>query len=321
MTTPRLGAPELATSQANKEETVNEQICYVEQGAGSFTFKDRDLATPPGSPSDGDCYLVAASATGAWSGQAGKIAFYMNTSWEFITAKEGFTAWINDEDIFVGFNGTTWDEVTTANPIEVLDEGASETANLVSLDFVGAGVSASDDGSGNVTVTITGGGGGGGAWQLQWGPFVNEAPSSNYATLDTRNGHPCLDFDTTTQEAAIFTGVLPPDYLGGGITVTVFCSMTSATSGTVGWLVSIERINASGLDIDADSFATAQTITATTVPGTSGQVLAMSVNISNGANMDSLAAGELFRIKIERDVSNDTATGDAELLRVLMVEQ
>jgi hypothetical protein len=245
----------------------------------------------------------------------------MNTSWEFITAKEGFTAWINDEDIFVGFNGTTWDEVTTANPIEVLDEGASETTNLVSLDFVGAGVSASDDGSGNVTVTITGGGGGGGAWQLQWGPFVNEAPSSNYATLDTRNGHPCLDFDTTTQEAAIFTGVLPPDYLGGGITVTVFCSMTSATSGTVGWLVSIERINASGLDIDADSFATAQTITATTVPGTSGQVLAMSVNISNGANMDSLAAGELFRIKIERDVSNDTATGDAELLRVLMVEQ
>ena len=34
-----------------------------------------------------------------------------------------------------------------------------ELAALVSLDFVGAGVSASDDGFGNVTVTIAGGGG------------------------------------------------------------------------------------------------------------------------------------------------------------------
>lgn len=44
--------------------------------------------------------------------------------------------------------------------IEVLDEGVSETAALVSLDFVGAGVVASDDGSGNVTVTISSGGAG-----------------------------------------------------------------------------------------------------------------------------------------------------------------
>jgi hypothetical protein len=50
----------------------------------------------------------------------------------------------------------------TGGVIEVLDEGVSETATLVSLDFVGAGVSASDDGSGNVTVTVSGSGGGGG---------------------------------------------------------------------------------------------------------------------------------------------------------------
>jgi hypothetical protein len=50
--------------------------------------------------------------------------------------------------------------VAGAGAIEVLDEGVSETAALVSLDFVGAGVSANDDGSGNVTVTIAGGGSG-----------------------------------------------------------------------------------------------------------------------------------------------------------------
>lgn len=169
--------------------------------------------------------------------------------------------------------------------------------------------------------TLDASGGGGGAWNLQWGPYDNEPPASNYATLDTRNQHPVLDFDTTTQEAAFFSGILPADYGGGGITVSVWCAATSATSGTIGWDVAIERIDASSLDTDSDSFATAQTITATTVPGTSGQVLKLSVNISDGANMDSLAAGEMFRLRIRRDVTNDTATGDAELFRVMMVEQ
>lgn len=108
MTTPRYGAPELATSQANKEETVNEMFRYAEQGGGHYIFKDRDLATPPGSPADGDCYLVAASGTGAWSGHDGDIAFYMNTSWVFINVIEGFTAWVNDENAFIGYNGSSW---------------------------------------------------------------------------------------------------------------------------------------------------------------------------------------------------------------------
>jgi hypothetical protein len=108
MTTPRLGAPELATSQANKEETVNEQIRYIESGAGHFIFKDRDLATPPGSPADGDCYLVATSGTGAWSGHDGDIALYLNTAWVFINVIEGFTAWVNDENAFIGYNGAAW---------------------------------------------------------------------------------------------------------------------------------------------------------------------------------------------------------------------
>lgn len=108
MTTPRLGAPELSTSQASKEATVNEQIRYIEAGAGHFIFKDRDLATPPGSPADGDCYLVATSGTGAWAGHDGDIAFLVNTAWVFIEVIEGFTAWVNDENVLIGYDGSTW---------------------------------------------------------------------------------------------------------------------------------------------------------------------------------------------------------------------
>lgn len=157
-------------------------------------------------------------------------------------------------------------------------------------------------------------------WLLQFGPLTNEAPTANYATLDTRNNHPCLDFDTTTQEAAIWTAVLPTNYAGSGLTVSVWCSLTSATTGTVGWDVAFERMDVSTLDTDADSFGVATTITAVTVPGTSGQLLRMSVAVSSGANLDSLAAGELFRIRVRRDVANDTAAGDAELLAVTIGE-
>lgn len=162
--------------------------------------------------------------------------------------------------------------------------------------------------------------GGSSKYRKVFRPRDNEPPTSNFATLDTRNAHPVLDFDTTTQETAIFSDVISAAYGGGDITVTVIAALTSATSGTLGWDVTFERVGTSQ-DIDADGFATAQTITATTVPGTSGQLLSLSVSITAGsAGTDSLAAGEAYRLRVRRDVANDTATGDAELWAVVVSE-
>jgi hypothetical protein len=152
-------------------------------------------------------------------------------------------------------------------------------------------------------------------------PAANEPPASGYATLDLRNGHPVLDFDAGTAEAAVFTGVLPLSYGGAGVTVEIGYSMTSATSGSCGWTVEFERIGDSQQDTDADGFAAAQTVAAVTVPGTSGHVDVASVNVGDGASMDSIAAGELFRVRIKRDVANDDAAGDAELHFVRIREQ
>lgn len=151
-------------------------------------------------------------------------------------------------------------------------------------------------------------------------PFANEPPTSNYATLGFRNIHPVLQFDTTTQESAVWTAILPRSYAGSGITVYVHWTAASATSGTIGWDVAFERMSDATLDIDSDSFASAQTITAATVSGTTGIITVTNVAVSNGANMDSIAVGESFRIKIRRDVANDTAAGDAELIAVELKE-
>lgn len=152
-------------------------------------------------------------------------------------------------------------------------------------------------------------------------PQAYEAPPTNYATLDLRNQHPVLEFDTATQEGAVWTGKMPTHYAGGNIVARVTWMADTATSGTIGWDSTLERIDAGTLDTDADSFATAQTITAATVNAAAGVTSETTVTHTAGAaGTDSVAAGDPFRYRLRRDVANDTATGDAQVLVVELRE-
>src|SRR6185437_8267972 len=106
---PRLGWTELANGEAIPEVAVNQICLLLTAAAGSFTFQSRALTAAPGSPAQLDAYLVAASPTGAWAGQAGKIAIYINTGWVFVAPVAGFIAYVVAESAFVVFDGTSWD--------------------------------------------------------------------------------------------------------------------------------------------------------------------------------------------------------------------
>lgn len=159
---------------------------------------------------------------------------------------------------------------------------------------------------------------------LTWTPQCNEPPATIAATLDLRNYHPVLDFDASADEEAVFSDVMPRNYAGGGITVYLHYSMSSATSGNVVWQVSFERIGDSQQDIDSDGFASALSTGQVAVPGTSGHVDICSKAFSDGAEIDSVAVGEGFRLKVRRDADStsatDDATGDAELRLVELKE-
>ena len=150
-------------------------------------------------------------------------------------------------------------------------------------------------------------------------PQNSEPLTSNFATLDTRNQHPVLDFDDSTNESAVFSWVLPRHYAGGGVTVYLHYSMTTATSLTIDWDISMEQIGDQALDIDADSFGIVTSIDNTTVPGTSGNV-----DIVNGAithaNMSSPVVGDGMRLTVLRDAVSDDASGDGELRFIEIVE-
>lgn len=144
-------------------------------------------------------------------------------------------------------------------------------------------------------------------------PLDNQPPASNFATLDTRNSVAVLDFDAATDESAVFVAVIPQAAtLTSGIKVRISWAATSATSGDCVWAAQFEKTT--GEDIDADSFDTATTAT-TTTSGTSGVVNTTEITCTT---IDSLAAGDCYRIKIYRDAdaAGDTMTGDAELVAV-----
>jgi len=155
---------------------------------------------------------------------------------------------------------------------------------------------------------------------FDFGVQANEPPSSNAAALDVRNGRPVLAFDATADESAIFCGTIPNHYAGGGITITIEWTGASATSGNVVWNTAIERCD-TGTDMDADSFATAQSATAA-APGTSGAPAYTTIAHTNGAQIDSALKNETIRLKLTRVGSSgsDTMTGDAHVTRVFARE-
>ena len=142
----------------------------------------------------------------------------------------------------------------------------------------------------------------------------NEPPGANYAFVDTRNGHLVLTFDAASAWVAIFSGVLPRNYAGGGITVRIGWIAATATAGNVKWNAQFERHQDETDDLDADSFATAQTVTVA-APANSGAMQYSDIVFTDGAQMDSIAAGESFRVKLSRDAADvaDTMAGYAQM--------
>jgi len=194
----------------------------------------------------------------------------------------------------------------------LLGRGTAGTTAVREISL-GTGLSMSGD---VLSATATGGGTN---TIMRLFPKDNEPPASGFATIDTRNSHPVLDFPSTGSPTAIFRTYVPQGatFAGSGTALTVYidAAATSATSGVVGWSVSLERLVAGGQDLDsADNFGTAQS-GSQTISGTSGVMCRTTVTFTQAQLPTSLAAGDMFRIRIQRNngvASNHT--GDAEFV-------
>jgi hypothetical protein len=137
MNSPNLSLPYIAAAQAQKHVTHNEAVRQLD-ALVQLCVLDMDLAAPPAAPADGSRYIVAASPTGAWAGQAARVAAYQDGGWVFLAPREGWLAWVADEDKLVVFTGTAW-----------INQGGGAAVNPASL----VGVNATADAANRLAVS------------------------------------------------------------------------------------------------------------------------------------------------------------------------
>lgn len=158
--TPRAGLPFIAAAQAQKHVTHNEALAELDALLGA-RFLDRDLTAPPASPADGDAYLVHATATGAWAGQEGKIAFCLDADWRFYDPFAGLVALVIDESKFIAFDGSIWADYAAYIPLDnVAQLGINTSADATnklavkSNAVLFAALEAASSGTGDLRFTV-----------------------------------------------------------------------------------------------------------------------------------------------------------------------
>ena len=145
-------------------------------------------------------------------------------------------------------------------------------------------------------------------------PLDNIPPSGTglFATLDTRNSIPVLNFDPVLNESAIFQGIIPTgSNLLSGIKVNVEWIGFTGVSGNVFWGAQFENATH---DLDSDSFDIYTTGISAAQTG-AGIISTLSLNCTG---IDLIREGDSFRLKVTRSGASslDTLFGDAQLVYV-----
>ena len=111
--TTHLLLPYILAAQAQKHVTHNEALQLLD-GLVQLSVLDRDLTAPPGSPADGDRYIVASGGTGDWAGWDQNVALWTDGAWLRLPPRTGWRAWVEDEDLLLVYDGTSWVGTTPA---------------------------------------------------------------------------------------------------------------------------------------------------------------------------------------------------------------
>ena len=156
-----------------------------------------------------------------------------------------------------------------------------------------------------------------------WTARANEPPASSAATPSTRNAIPILTFVEGSDTCAEFAGMMPLFYSGDVNVKIGWTSLTAATN-AVSWNVAFKSVTDDADDLDTKSYAAANNASCTT-PDNAGEVDYCTVAFTAGADMDSVSAGEYFRLQVCRDgdgsSGTDSSTDTAQFFFAVMETQ
>jgi hypothetical protein len=111
-----LHLPYIAANQAQKHVTHNEAVRLLD-ALVQMAVISRTVASPPATPADGNRYIVAAGATGAWATWDFNIAYYVDGAWMKLVPQAGWLAWVEAEAAHVRWDGTVWGALTSSGSV------------------------------------------------------------------------------------------------------------------------------------------------------------------------------------------------------------
>lgn len=166
---------------------------------------------------------------------------------------------------------------------------------------------------------------------LELHPYMATPPGTIYAVPDTITGTstpaetiPVLAFDDTVQEYTDFYCVMPAHYAGTtGITVTIMWSAVEASPDVVEWTAALRRVADDAEDLDTTAHTYAYNVVIATAPSAVGEVAYDDITFTDGADMDSVTAGDYFILRVSRDptpASGTDVTGDAYIHMIYITE-
>ena len=159
--TPNLALPYIDAAQSQKHVTHNAALADLDVFV-QLSVKERGTLTPPVSPGAGDRYLVGVGASGAFAGQDGDVAEFIDGAWSFAPPRTGWRCYVEAEGALLIFAGGAWADVGSAihalNNLTLLGVGAAAssgnplTAKLNTALFTA--LSPAEGGSGDMRTTL-----------------------------------------------------------------------------------------------------------------------------------------------------------------------
>ena len=133
---------------------------------------------------------------------------------------------------------------------------------------------------------------------------------------------PVLDFDDTTVEYADFYCVMPSTYAGGGVTVTFVWSTVETASVFCAWAAAFRRVADDAEDLDTTAQTYDYNTSADLTPASVvGEVAYDTLAFTDGADMDSVVAGDYFIFRVKRVAPGGAdITGDCSIHAIVIKE-
>lgn len=123
-----LGLPYLLPSQAQKHVTHNEALRLLDILV-QLSVAGTGAETPPPAPAEGDTYILGAAPTGAWAGQPGSVAAWVDGAWLFAAPRPGWRAWDSAAGELRIWDGAGWVLPPAAPELDRM--GVNATADAV----------------------------------------------------------------------------------------------------------------------------------------------------------------------------------------------